>query len=471
MSLSQNLINSLNPRIKLLIALGISFVPLFAYIAISLFQPTFFQNELYKLNLAASIYAYLFMSVFFGYQYFKTNDNTNKWFWLLSSIAVIVLLLYKITSFFEVQFMDTSGYPVMDASFIFVSYLAFFIAIEFTTENKSQTWIKRYLIKPAFVLGSLIYLIVIPLAISVDTYRWYLSVICFMAFNIYLMSEYFVRSINDSDNPKRSTYGQLSLMFCFWILIDAILIIVSMTSNQENLEHTAILFSLAAFLEGLILFNLIKPRISDKLIAKLSNVKVINTVLNSKATDPLILLALLFPFIHIIGYGIVGFVEETQTARSIFLAFWIIICAIAITVNIRLENKILKDSQPSRASIAISAADPDVENVFIAKLKKITEENFADPDFGPEQLSSSMAMSPRNLQRKIKENLDQTPNEFLRQFRLEKAAVFLSNNYQVNQVVEMVGFSSPSYFSKCFKQFFDYSPKQFQAESNKKLGV
>jgi AraC-like DNA-binding protein len=74
-----------------------------------------------------------------------------------------------------------------------------------------------------------------------------------------------------------------------------------------------------------------------------------------------------------------------------------------------------------------------------------------------------MAMSERNLQRKLKALTGRTPGQYLRTYRLKKALVLLRDGIPVNLVAERVGFSSPAYFSSCFREEFDQSPSKFSA--------
>lgn len=80
-----------------------------------------------------------------------------------------------------------------------------------------------------------------------------------------------------------------------------------------------------------------------------------------------------------------------------------------------------------------------------------------------ENIAEQFNMSRASFYRKIKGVLDLTPNEYIRVERLKRAAQLLKENeYKVNEVCYMVGFSSPSYFSKCFQQQFGVLPKDFE---------
>lgn len=102
------------------------------------------------------------------------------------------------------------------------------------------------------------------------------------------------------------------------------------------------------------------------------------------------------------------------------------------------------------------------EQKFLDKLHKVVEQNYADTNFRVEQLASALAMSDRQLQRKLKALVDHSPAEYLRNFRLLMAKNQLSEGRQVGLVAEAVGFSSQSYFASCFKAEFGQTPTQFQ---------
>ena len=71
-------------------------------------------------------------------------------------------------------------------------------------------------------------------------------------------------------------------------------------------------------------------------------------------------------------------------------------------------------------------------------------------------------MSERQLQRKIKVILGTTPNNFIKEFRLKKAQELLNNGSQIGRIALDVGFSSQTYFGRCFKESFNCTPKQYQ---------
>lgn len=110
-------------------------------------------------------------------------------------------------------------------------------------------------------------------------------------------------------------------------------------------------------------------------------------------------------------------------------------------------------------TVAISKADED----FLLKLHEIISANLENPEFSMEDIAEKLNMSQSSFYRKIKGTLDLSPNDYLRLERLKKAAQLLKEGkYQINEVCYMVGFSSTSYFSKCFHKQFGVLPKDFQ---------
>ncbi|WP_281643005.1 two-component regulator propeller domain-containing protein [Hoylesella loescheii] len=114
------------------------------------------------------------------------------------------------------------------------------------------------------------------------------------------------------------------------------------------------------------------------------------------------------------------------------------------------------------ASLAsISPADAD----FLERLKAAVMRNIGNSDFNVDLLAAEMNMSRTSLNRKVRGTLDQSPNNYIRIERLKAAAEMLkSGDKKVNEVCYNVGFSSPSYFTKCFYEQFGILPKEFNKE-------
>lgn len=106
---------------------------------------------------------------------------------------------------------------------------------------------------------------------------------------------------------------------------------------------------------------------------------------------------------------------------------------------------------------------PIATDVFLEKVFQIIHQHLEDDTFGIEILSRKIGMSERQLQRKIKEVTKKSPTQLITSIRLKKAKeMLLSNDYNVAEVAFQFGFSSPSYFTRCFKKEFGVRPTTLQ---------
>lgn len=104
----------------------------------------------------------------------------------------------------------------------------------------------------------------------------------------------------------------------------------------------------------------------------------------------------------------------------------------------------------------------EIDKDFVNRFKQLVEENLSNPELNVEELGKSMGMSRVQLYRKIKSLTNYAPNELLRIARLKKAASLLaSTDMTISEITYEVGFSSPSYLTKCYKDYFGESPSDF----------
>jgi ligand-binding sensor domain-containing protein/signal transduction histidine kinase/DNA-binding response OmpR family regulator len=109
-------------------------------------------------------------------------------------------------------------------------------------------------------------------------------------------------------------------------------------------------------------------------------------------------------------------------------------------------------------AITISKIDDD----FMKRLHINILNNISEPTLNVEELARMMHTSTSTLYRKVKDITGISPNEYIRVYRLKKAAEMLSSTeYKINEISYLVGFSSPSYFTTSFQKQFNISPSQF----------
>ena len=124
----------------------------------------------------------------------------------------------------------------------------------------------------------------------------------------------------------------------------------------------------------------------------------------------------------------------------------------------RLREKFSKEMvlQPQHISL------PTRDATFLTNLLSLVEKNYAEPEFTVDELSEEVSMSRMQLHRKLKALTDQSPGEFLRKFRLERAKQLLSiGGTQVSEACFKVGFNNVSHFSKSFREFTGVTPTEF----------
>jgi len=103
---------------------------------------------------------------------------------------------------------------------------------------------------------------------------------------------------------------------------------------------------------------------------------------------------------------------------------------------------------------------------LIEQFIAIVKSQIDNPELSIESLSVELGVSRANLYRKIKSITNQTPSVFIRNIRLEQAAVLLKKQISSSEVTYLVGFNSHSYFSKLFLEYYGCSPSQYMSENN-----
>lgn len=156
-------------------------------------------------------------------------------------------------------------------------------------------------------------------------------------------------------------------------------------------------------------------------------------------------------------YGADAYVEKPFTVMQIFMQ---------IRNLLKLRDTLRKRIQPltnikhelSETETFISNRDLD----FLKMLEENINNQLSDESFSIDSLATVMNMSRSNFYRKLKALTGMSPNDYLKNCRLNKAAQLLKEGYRITEVYEQTGFCSSSYFAKCFKAKFGVLPKDFQ---------
>lgn len=105
----------------------------------------------------------------------------------------------------------------------------------------------------------------------------------------------------------------------------------------------------------------------------------------------------------------------------------------------------------------------DADKDFLQRLDELIMQNIKNVDFSNKQIEEALFLSRSTLIRKVRALLETTPNDYLRYKRLSVAARLLSQHKcRISEVCYAVGFQSPSYFAKCFKEQFGVLPTEYQ---------
>ena len=135
-----------------------------------------------------------------------------------------------------------------------------------------------------------------------------------------------------------------------------------------------------------------------------------------------------------------------------------------IELRRQLQQKIQKQMLLQPAEIAVSSMDRE----FIKELQEIIEKNLSDPEFHVEALCKKLYLNRVTLFRKVKALTGEPPTEFIRSYRLKRAAQLLRDNFgNVSEVAIEVGFSNLGYFTRCFKEKFHQLPSSYQVSESK----
>ena len=124
------------------------------------------------------------------------------------------------------------------------------------------------------------------------------------------------------------------------------------------------------------------------------------------------------------------------------------------------ENKEeVKEENKEKSTKTVQQPLTEKEDIFLTKFRDFIEKNLSDSDLGVETIGAELGLSRVQLYRKIKALTGLSPVELLRTARLQKGRQLLERTDKtISEVAYEVGFTAPSYFTKCFKDEFGISP-------------
>ena len=140
------------------------------------------------------------------------------------------------------------------------------------------------------------------------------------------------------------------------------------------------------------------------------------------------------------------------------------LCAIGMNNQLLLSSVIQKLYKTDNNKTDISKIRPvsAQEESFLFSLYNTLDKNWFDPNFGVPDFCNKMSMSKSSLYRTCMSIIGTSPNQILRDYRLENSLGLLKSGENISQTTFSSGFSSPSYFSKCFQEKFQLQPLAYQ---------
>ena len=129
------------------------------------------------------------------------------------------------------------------------------------------------------------------------------------------------------------------------------------------------------------------------------------------------------------------------------------------TDSIQDETPSLPENNLQQETVEAVNQEPEL----ILQVRALVEQHLEDGEYGVEQLAQDLCMERTGLYKKLTALTDTTPVAFIRSIRLHRAAALLQEGkLTVNEISERMGFSSPSYFTKCFKKEFGVLPSEYR---------
>jgi len=133
---------------------------------------------------------------------------------------------------------------------------------------------------------------------------------------------------------------------------------------------------------------------------------------------------------------------------------------------LHLRKQLQELYRSSLTSGVISPSKPNVisqDDIFIQRIMKFIEENIENSELTIEDIAIYIGFSRSAFFKKLKSLTGLAPVEFLKEVRIQRAAQLIeSGEYNFSEITYMVGINDPRYFSRCFKQKFAMSPREYK---------
>ncbi|MDC8000476.1 two-component regulator propeller domain-containing protein [Aequorivita todarodis] len=201
--------------------------------------------------------------------------------------------------------------------------------------------------------------------------------------------------------------------------------------------------------------------ISDIMMPEVDGIQLCNTLKSNELTShvPIILLTA--------KAGEENEIEGIKTGADVYVTKPFNSEKLKIWVEKLIENRRQLQKHFSKTlSINPELAITSAESEFLKRLQKVLDEHITDPEFSSDGFGKLMHMSRTQLHRKLKAITGMSASEFIRSQRLKLAIRLLrDSDASVAEIAYQVGFNTPSYFGKCFKEVYNCSPTEYLSKN------
>jgi signal transduction histidine kinase/ligand-binding sensor domain-containing protein/AraC-like DNA-binding protein len=255
-------------------------------------------------------------------------------------------------------------------------------------------------------------------------------------------SHYRVLVVEDEDDIRNYIIGELSIDFK-----------ISVATNGE---------------EGIKLANEIIPDliITDIIMPVVTGIDLCKTLKNQMATShiPIIILSA--------KTTVSEQIEGLEMGADVYMIkpFNIDHLKTQILRLIHFRETVFKRYLKENTLIPKDALSGKLDEEFMQRIIAFIESNLTDVDLNVEQLANCVSLSTVQTYRKVKAITGRSVVEFIRTVRLKKAAeLVIEQRLNFSEIAYETGFSTPSYFSKCFHDHFGKSPSEYVSDYGAKL--
>ncbi|KGF17293.1 histidine kinase [Prevotella sp. S7-1-8] len=153
---------------------------------------------------------------------------------------------------------------------------------------------------------------------------------------------------------------------------------------------------------------------------------------------------------------------DEYVAKPFDARLLIVRCNNLVRSRILLRKKIMEEDRGEAELLATTPLDRE----FLKRCDSYIEANMANSDFSVDMMAKAMVMGRSSFFNKFKELTGMTPNDYMQNCRLRASAIWLNDkpDLQISDIAYRLGFSSPRYFSHCFKAKYGMTPKEFRSK-------